>query len=357
MPLSTDTLARLSDVNASPRAAGVLVTTEVPQQKTAWTKARQDVQDITRAQAWDTLAMPAGLSPWEWRGFFAQLSRRLGEGGSVLVEYPFEQRRRIYPLFTWCRLRGVRLHGLIHDLHTLRFGAAQGREVAILRLFDGLISHNPVMTEWLRAAGLSKPLVDLHLFDYLLQAPQPATWHAEALSAPLKVLCAGNLSHPKARYIYDPRLGELSGVELSLYGAFFEPERMPASPVRYKGVFEADAPVLDGRYHFGLVWDGESAQGVEGHYGHYMRYNNPHKVSLYMALGLPVVVWQEAAVARFVLDQGVGVAIADLRELGQVATRLNPAAYARMTAQVRRVRTQVMQGHFLSQALQALQEA
>jgi hypothetical protein len=342
-----------SDGVTCARTGRVLLTTEVPRQKTAWTKARQDVQVITAAEGFVPLALPASLASWAWPPFLSQLGQRVGEGGTVLVEYPFEQRRRIYPLWAWCRLKGVRLLVLIHDLHALRFGAPTSREIAILRLFDGLISHNPAMSRWLRGSGIDQPVADLQLFDYLL-AQEPRAWHETHWEGPLKVVCAGNLSHPKARYIYDKALAQLQGVELSLFGAFFEPERMPPSPVRYHGVFDPDTPALDGRYHFGLVWDGESAHGVQGHYGHYMRYNNPHKVSLYAALGLPVVVWEEAALAPWVLAQGVGVAIGDLRELADIRERLSPADHARMALRMARLQAQVTQGRFLRQALHAL---
>ena len=225
-----------------------------------------------------------------------------------------------------------------------------------VRLFAAALLCGLAATAVAQDANITQPIADLQLFDYLVSAPPAQSpWHEADLSGPaLKVVCAGNLSRDKAGYIYDPRLGELQGVELSLFGAFFEPERMPASPVRYKGVFSPDTPALDGRYHFGLVWDGDSAQRVQGHYGHYMRYNNPHKVSLYAALGLPVVVWEEAAVARFVLDQGVGVTVADLRELADIPRRISASDYARMAAQMQRLRSEVTQGRFLRQALQAL---
>ena len=337
-------------------AGAVLVTTDVPDQRTAWSKARQDVAQLTRAAGFQTLPLPATLSPVAWRRFLAELSARVAPGGQVLVEYPFEQRRRLYPLFAWCRIKRMALHGLIHDLHALRLEQRPARELAVLRLFDGLISHNSVMSQWLRAEGYRGALVDLQLFDYLL-APgtQPRSWHRARMGdGPLQVVCAGNLSRAKAGYIYDPCLGQLQGVEMSLFGAFFEPERMPPSPVRYHGVFDPATPALDQRYHFGLVWDGESAQGVAGHYGQYMRYNNPHKLSLYAALGLPVVVWRESAIAQFVLAQGVGVAVNDLRELGDIRRRVSDVDYVRMTRCMDRLCQGVTQGHYLSKALAAL---
>ena len=109
---------------SSPRPGRLLVTTEVPEQKTAWTKARQDVMAITSELGYETLVLPAGMSPWAWTRFALQVRQRVGEGGVVLVEYPFEQRRRLYPLCAWCRLKGIRLCGLIHDLHAPAFWRA-----------------------------------------------------------------------------------------------------------------------------------------------------------------------------------------------------------------------------------------
>ena len=46
---------------------------------------------------------------------------------------------------------------------------------------------------------------------------------------------------------------------------------------------------------FGLVWDGISVETCAGVYGEYLKVNNPHKTSLYLASGIPVIIWKEAA--------------------------------------------------------------
>lgn len=333
----------------------MLVTTAVPEQHTAWTKARRDVVRLCQDMGCPVLAMPERLRPVDWARFIAALSRLLSPGGRVLVEYPLDQRRRLYPLVMFCRLRRIGVEALIHDLDALRFDAPKGREIAILRLFDGLISHNPSMTAWLRESGITGPVAELGLFDYL--APGDGVWHADAIESPVRVACAGNLSFPKARYVYHPHLSELERVQLSLFGAFFEPERMPAgSSVGYRGVFDPDAPALDGRYHFGLVWDGDDIAQCSGRYGRYLRFNNPHKLSLYAALGLPVVVWREAAVARLVLAKGIGVTVGDLRELAHLADRVKSPQYQQMTRNMATIRRAVMRGDFLRRALSDLRE-
>ena len=41
---------------------------------------------------------------------------------------------------------------------------------------------------------------------------------------------------------------------------------------------------------FGLVWDGDSSKTCSGVFGEYLRYNNSHKASLYLASGFPIIV-------------------------------------------------------------------
>lgn len=329
----------------------VLLTTAVPNQKTAWTKARMDVLHLLRDAGYSVLQVPAHARPGQWLVLMRQLRQELGAGGHILIEYPFQDRKRLYALATMAKLVGARFHVLLHDLNSLRFADSPSeREIAVLRLFDGIVSHNPVMTEWLREGGLQSRIVDLNLFDYRCGS-SGGPWHEERITAPLKVACCGNLSWDKARYIYDPRLSALEGVDLDLYGAFFEPERMPAAKLQYHGVFDPDTPSLQRRYHFGLVWDGTGVDQCEGSYGNYMRYNNPHKLSLYVALGLPVVVWREAAIAEFVQRCGIGTTVRDLRELGTLAERVRDDDYRAMVRNIRPLSQAVRRGDFLHDAL------
>ena len=57
--------------------------------------------------------------------------------------------------------------------------------------------------------------------------------------------------------------------------------------------------------NFGLVWDGTSLDGCNGRYGEYLKFNNPHKTSLYLSCGIPVIIWKEAALADFVEEHKV----------------------------------------------------
>ena len=331
------------------KADKVLITTLVPNQKTAWTKARLDVSQILQRGGYASMYLPEVKTPGRLLMFALSLKKRISERGHIVIEYPFDHRRRAYILYLFSRLTKIKIYALIHDLNSIRFNNPQDKELAILNLFDGVISHNPAMTRWLVEKGFSRKLVDLDVFDYCIDATR--TYHEHRMSNPVKVVYAGNLSYTKATYIYDREFSSLKNVEISAYGAFFEKERLEGSPITYKGVFDPDRPLLDGKYHFGLVWEGTSMETCDGEYGHYLRFNNPHKLSLYIALGLPVIIWEYAAAARFVLQQNIGVTIRTLRDLQEIHSRVGDPEYEAMARNVERLSRKVKEGDYLNGAL------
>lgn len=119
------------------------------------------------------------------------------------------------------------------------------------------------------------------------------------------IAIAGNLSPEKCSYIYkfienNPEL------KINLYGVGYK-GRSEYSNAEYHGSFSPEElpSKLDSAY--GLVWDGPEITSCSGDFGKYLRFNNPHKLSLYMAAGIPVVTWKQAAIADFVEKHQVGL--------------------------------------------------
>lgn len=343
--------ARAAHVSRQAATCKVLLTTLVPDEKTAWSKARADAGVILRRAGYETLQLPWLASLGEAARFWSQLKDALAGGGHLLIEHPFVRRKRAYFLYLFRLLGRVKLYALVHDLDSLRFETHPRRELAVLRLFDGVISHNRAMSGWLRANGYTGKIVELQLFDYLSEPTPPS--HALAMDSQLDILYAGNLTFNKASYIYREELGALTNAHLSVFGPYFDSARAHAG-ITHKGVFDPDRPVLDRRYHFGLVWEGDSLDGCDGAYGRYLRYNNPHKASLYIAQGLPIVIWRGAALADFVRQEGIGVAIDRLEELDQLASRVSNEAYLAMVEKVQALRRKVNEGGFLASAIERL---
>ncbi|MDD3921729.1 MAG: glycosyltransferase, partial [Eubacteriales bacterium] len=332
----------------------------------ALTKARVDVEKFAVSQGFLPFPMRAADSAHGSRIRQAQLLLRctqdwlrlylhLRRGDLVLMQYqhfPVKSaplaRRFIQALQ---KRRGVCFAALIHDLDSLRGisgAAAVYSDEKLLPVFDRIICHNPAMKRYLESKGIpADKMIPLRLFDYAA-AVEPA----ERTLAP-SVCIAGNLTPEKCGYLYELLQKPALPYTLHLYGVGFTGET-PSYGV-YHGVEPAEE--LPGKLEgtFGLVWDGEALDGCTGVYGEYTRLNNPHKLSLYLTAGMPVVVWAEAATAEFVQKQQVGLTIHSLSELDTLCKQVSPAQYAVMAQNARSISKRVQSGAYLAEALSVLE--
>lgn len=330
----------------------IFLTTDIREEKTAASKARVDVLDILTKNGYQPLYLPKKKNFTYAFGFWKQLSAMAKGDTHLVVEYPFWMKRRMYTIKFLCRLKGIKLYGIIHDVAALRLRTATRPEMSLFNLFDGLVSHNASMSKWLRENGYKKKIVNLDVFDYCLESDKE--FNETQVNGKLKVLYAGNLAYNKATFIYDKGLKDLGNVELCLYGQYFEKERLNGSKINYKGVFNPNLPDLQENYHFGLIWEGNSIDTCSGEMGEYTKFNNPHKFSLYLSLGLPVIVWKEAAIASYVKANNIGFAIGSLSELKTIAENIDTGKYNELTRNVEQVSEKVRKGFFLTNAINQL---
>ena len=126
--------------------------------------------------------------------------------------------------------------------------------------------------------------------------------------------------------------------------------------VVYNGSFSPEELVSHLEGSFGLVWDGISAETCAGAFGEYLRINNPHKLSLYLAAGLPVIIWKEAALAPFVAENKVGFAVSSLYEIRDVVDRLPDNEYQTMKENAKQIGLHLRKGQYLLTALSKVEE-
>src|SRR5919107_1727130 len=144
----------------------IFLSTEIPNDKTAKTKAKVDVMEILEREGYHSVYFPKVSSVKEIISFWRSLSGMVDKNTHLVLEYPCMPRRRIWVISSFKFIKGIKLYGVIHDIGDLRF--PQQRQMAdmlFLNRFDGLISHNASMTTWLRKRGYKKPVVDLGVFD------------------------------------------------------------------------------------------------------------------------------------------------------------------------------------------------
>lgn len=215
----------------------------------------------------------------------------------------------------------------------------------MIELADVIIVHNEVMKKWFIEQGVpANKLISLEIFDYLQDG-----YAQKKVIFEKSITIAGNLDTTKCGYI--GKLGNLDNVKVHLYGPNFDEELKKSENIEYHGSFPVDEipSVLD--RGFGLVWDGESIEGCRGQSGQYLRYNNPHKLSLYISSGIPVVIWREAAEAKFVEEKKVGFLIDNLNDLGLNMSNLKETEYFDFLNNVNVVRRELVEGKYAYNAI------
>src|SRR5699024_1209361 len=124
--------------------------------------------------------------------------------------------------------------------------------------------------------------------------------------------------------------------------------------VKYMGQFSPQELPSHLNADFGLVWDGTSVETCEGMYGQYLKYNDPHKFSLYISSGLPVIVWEHAAIADFVRANNIGLTIDSLTNIDSLISSISQTKYMELQSNVKKIAFQMRKGHYLITAVNSL---
>ena len=289
---------------------------------------------------------------------FGQALDQLKQGDELLIQFPMLH----HSFFSThhvkkAQKKGVKVHFIIHDLEALRYVNVENfplkhkiriqiQESGLLGAADGIIAHNPIMKSVLVDKGVeADKIVSLGIFDYLIPNFQEKT----GLTKNQPIIVAGNLAQEKAGYLYS--LPEEPAY--NLYGVGFDESRALANETYFGSFLPDELPAaLEGG--FGLVWDGDSAETCSGVFGEYLRYNNSHKASLYLAAGFPLVVWKQSALSHFVLENGCGIAVESLHDLKAAIDNLSDTDYQDLIENAKRVGQEIREGHYLKTALASL---
>lgn len=309
-------------------------------------KAKADALDILLFMGFDLSYHPSDkrkirvvqqlLSMWKFRN-----------KAFVVVQYPAVADSMLSMLFRYLPRKG-RSIALIHDLVSIQGVDNSGvsKEIDALNHFDVLIVHNKNMENYLLNNGYRGKMVCLELFDYLHDFSRKI--HESPFSN--TVAFAGNLS--KGKFIYD--LNKVSKCQFKLYGSLGGGNAPVAENVSYMGLLPSDEIVYKMEGDYGLIWDGDSVETCSGETGRYLLYNNPHKLSLCIASGKPVITWKRAAISDFVEANDIGIVVESLEELNDIDLSEH---YSRMKNNVMNIKKEIAQGKYLERALiTAMQE-
>lgn len=249
-------------------------------------------------------------------------------------------------------MRGAATVAFIHDLGSFRRKKlTPTKEIKRLRHADRIIAATDAMRRWLIGHNIDRPVDVLGLHDFLSDA-QPC---APTCSQNVRLIYAGSLNLRKNSFLLQCDKFT-AGISLTLFGnmSVDEQKLLPANAkITYRGFIPADEFIATASAEgdFGLVWDGDRIDTCSGDFGEYLALNAPHKASLYIRAGLPLIVWAGAAIAPVVAEKGIGISIDTLKELPERLAALSGDERASMKAAVRRLSAEMADGRAMKSAI------
>ncbi len=245
-------------------------------------------------------------------------------------------------------LKNIKIVSIIHDLDGIRYKDENilNKEIKYLKKSKYIVSHNFKMSEILIKNGIEKNKIkNLNVFDYILDKN-----NREINKIKTSDICfAGNLE--KSLFIY--KLKGLKNIKFDIFGINYQKENNQGD-FNYCGAFPPDEihKKLSGKY--GLIWDGDSLEECNGAFGEYLKYNNPHKFSLYIAAGIPVITWKKAAIAEFIEKENIGVTVNSLEDLEKILINLSNEEYEKKVENVLKIREKIINGKVLTNIIKEI---
>jgi hypothetical protein len=244
---------------------------------------------------------------------------------------------------------------LVHDIEGLRFGNEDElkKEQKTLQYFQHVILHNTAMQKFVKPFYPIEKTSLLWLFDYYC-----STSYMPERSLANEWTLAANLE--KATYVKNNLqtwLATHPTLILNVYGALADRKVLDLFPTNfhYQGKVNPDdlPAVLKGS--FGVIWDGDNLQTCNGTLGNYLRYNTPHKLSLYLAAGLPVIVWNESAMAAWVKTNEVGITVSSWDDAVNQVKLMQSTTYLKMHQNACTLGKKVRDGYYLNTVLEKVE--
>lgn len=274
--------------------------------------------------------------------------KHIKSGDKVYFQYPYQGGNFMYDLRK-LHAKGTNITILIHDLEWLRSKSRQSRidkNVKWLNSADELLVHTPQMADRLRQAGVTTAMRPMILFDYYAKDPYR---DIDEQAADKNVIAfAGSLDKSAFLRVLD-KSSIPENITFRLYG--LEPKQaFHNKQMQYQCKFKPDhtGTIKAG---WGLVWDGNDIDTCSGDLGNYLRMIAPHKLSLYIASGIPPIVWNESAHAKYITDNHLGIAVSSIKDAYNKIASVTYEEYRNMAQNCRNIGNELRRGGFLKKVL------
>lgn len=323
----------------------------VPVTESGNEKEKDSVVDIAKK------GISTGKNFKSWMDYLKKVRRN----DIVVIQYPPYQKTLLANILVFLKMKGAFVVGIIQDLGSYRNNDdgkiikhwSTVEDAHALSFFNQLIVNNVQMRKILLAADFNdRKLINIRMFDYLTDEEETKN-PEERFKKDAPIVIAAELQHKidqKGYYIYsslkDP------GVSFNIYGPDVDESFINNLTYEYKGAFlpEKIPSVIEGS--FGLVWEGNSMETCDGNWGEYLRINNPNKVSMYIAAGIPIIIWSGAALSDFITKYGLGIAVDSIYDIKDAIANVTDDEYMKMIENIKPFTKAVRSGTFFTKAIE-----
>lgn len=266
----------------------------------------------------------------------------------ILLQYPITNAPRVerFLINIFLKIFKKDVTIVVHDLNTYRFGGVLDLyEIKALKRASNLLIHTHAMKKFLTKYGIPEnKMLIIGAFPYLIEKRNSID-----RSKNNEIVFAGNLD--KSYFLrYISNFASKNNIIFNLYGTKTNDISFNER-VKYMGRFSPeDVSNLQGKW--GLVWDGDSLDTCSGNLGQYMRINSPHKVSLYIAAELPIIIWSGSALASYVINNKLGIAVDSFEELNDIIKNMSQESYQQLLDSIREFSSNITTGRLLKRLLQ-----
>jgi hypothetical protein len=313
-----------------------------------------DAEKIFLKQGYQAIEFPGTFdfslkAKWQRVIYLIKMLLTVAAGDIVVFQFPLYA--RIHMLLTkLLRVKGVHVICFIIDIDGLRIqdNAMLAKEKKALRRFTLFISLNPRLTQWLRSLVPNAIIEEIQFHDYLttpVSTPRKKT---------TQIAFAGNLQKSPFIQHLDQLTASCPTTTFLLYGPDYPPQLSFPNNAVHKGIFPPYDIVRHLEGSFGLVWDGPDITSCTGPFGAYLAYNSPHKLSLYIMAGTPLIVPEMSASAGLVTKYRIGITIKQLADIETAINNISDAAYQTMVENTRALAARISEGKCLGEALESI---
>lgn len=316
--------------------------------KMGGSKAKEDIVKFLKeegyASFWVNPYQPNKLAKFWYTYSHLMNFLKKSEIDNLIMQYPIPSRYMVDKFVN--KLKETKKTNFIiwiHDIQGLQSSDNDSAtwEIELFNNADILVVHNEKMKQWLLQNGVNTRMIVLEIFDY--DNPQTVQKQHEYE----KTVCfAGNLfksvfltelNTKNKVYVFGPNMPEKHSAN-TIYSGQYSPEELSQHLTQ----------------NFGLIWDGPSLTTCEGTFGHYLLFNNPHKTSLYISSGVPIIIWEKAALADFVLQNNIGIVIDDLSRLDQVLDSVSAESYNLMKKNIDKMAVKLRTGYYTKEVIKKI---